>query len=81
MAGIQRYFEDELTDEWKGGREVGQDPDLPKAITMQISGRVETPYPNSIPNRDFDQFMLDEEIFSHAIKSFRMIRYTTDLEV
>jgi len=48
---------------------------------MQISGRVETTYPNSIPNRDFDQFMLDEEIFSHAIKSFRMIRYTTDFEV
>ena len=61
--------------------ELGQDPDLPKAITMQISGRVETPYPNSIPNRDFDQFMLDEEIFSHAIKSFRMIRYTTDLRI
>ena len=60
---------------------MGQDPDLPESITMQISGRVETPYPNSIPNRDFDQFMLDEEIFSHAIKSFRMIRYTTDLEV
>ena len=55
--------------------------ELPESITMKISGRVEKPYPNSIPKGDFDQFMLDEEIFSHAIKSFRMIRYTTDLRI
>tara|TARA_B100000700_G_C14916325_1_gene794857 strand:+ start:103 stop:1065 length:963 start_codon:yes stop_codon:yes gene_type:complete len=61
--------------------QMNQEIDLPESITMHISGRVETPYPNSIPKGDFDQFMLEEEIFSHAIKSFRMIRYTTDFEI
>ncbi|MAS80277.1 MAG: hypothetical protein CMA28_01460 [Euryarchaeota archaeon] len=61
--------------------QFGERTPLPRSITEQITGRVETPYPNSIPNGDLDGFMMRERIFSHAIKSFRMMRFTTDLEV
>lgn len=54
---------------------------LPSKITTVIPGIVEQPYPNSIRAGEFDKFMMDEKIFSHAIKSSRMLRYTKDLTI
>ena len=54
---------------------------LPSCVTTTICGKVETPDPNSIQSGKFDQFMLDEEIFSHAIIFHDKLRYTKDLTI
>jgi len=43
------------------------------------SPRVETPYPDKIT--DFDEFMQENKIFSHAFTDLRTLRYTTDIEL
>ncbi len=49
---------------------------LPQRISDIVSGVVATPYPDSIGPGQLDDFMVREAIFSHAIKSRRMLRYT-----
>jgi DNA-directed RNA polymerase subunit F len=58
---------------------VGSNVQIGSDITDVISGRVETPYPDRIT--DFDEFMQENKIFSHAFTDLRMLRYTTDIEL
>lgn len=54
---------------------------LPSKVTEVVSGTVETPYPDAIPQGGFDAYMQEKHIFSHAIKSRRMLRYTTGIDL
>lgn len=56
---------------------VGSKVRIGSSIAGIVSGRVETPYPDKIAN--FDQFMSDNKIFSHAFTALRMLRFTTDI--
>ena len=53
---------------------VGSKPRAGLKPTSIISGKVETPDPQSISN--FDEFMMDNQIFSHAFTDFKTLRYT-----
>ncbi|MDD9799982.1 MAG: hypothetical protein OXU29_05920 [Gammaproteobacteria bacterium] len=44
-----------------------------------LAGEVETPYPDFLNKANFDSFMVEKKIFSHAFVSNRQLRYTTDL--
>ncbi len=58
---------------------VGSTVQIGTKITETVSGRVETPYPDKIV--DFDQFMLDNQIFSHAFTDLRTLRFTTGISL
>ena len=58
---------------------VGSTVQIGTHITDTISGTVETPYPDKIA--DFDQFMVDNKIFSHAFTDLRTLRYTTGISL
>jgi hypothetical protein len=58
---------------------VGGKVQVGTRITETISGTVETPYPDKIS--DFDQFMLENKIFSHAFTDLRTLRYTTGISI
>jgi len=58
---------------------LGTQPTMGKTPTSIISGTVDTPYPNGI--KDFDAFMLENKVFSHAFTDLRMLRYTTGIEL
>lgn len=53
---------------------VGSKVEIGSSITDVISGVVETPYPDKIV--DFDAFMLENQIFSHAFTNQRTLRFT-----
>jgi len=57
--------------------QVGSHPTMGKTTTSIISGKVETPYPNTI--NDFDEFMEQNKVFSHAFTDLRTLRYTTGI--
>lgn len=57
--------------------EVGSSPTMGKKATSTISGSVETPYPNTLS--DFDIFMEENQVFSHAFTDLRTLRYTTGI--
>jgi hypothetical protein len=54
-------------------------PEIGTHANMLMSGKRELLYPNRIDN--FDQLMLDEQIFSHAFTDFRSLSYTVNLHL
>jgi hypothetical protein len=58
---------------------VGGRVQVGSKITETISGTVETPYPDKIS--DFDEFMLQNKIFSHAFTDLRTLRFTTGISI
>lgn len=54
--------------------QVGSNPTMSAKLTSTVSGIVDTPYPDKISN--FDDFMIQNEIFSHAFTDLRTLRYT-----
>jgi hypothetical protein len=59
--------------------QVGSKPTMSSKHTSTISGVVDTPYPDKISN--FDDFMIENEIFSHAFTDLRTLRYTTGIKL
>jgi hypothetical protein len=59
--------------------EVETRPVMGKLCTKVIEGVVDTPYPDRID--DFDKFMLDNSVFSHAFTDLRTLRYTTGINL
>lgn len=59
--------------------QVGSAPTMGRRHTQTISGIVETPYPNTIQN--FDEFMVENQIFSHAFTDLRTLRYTRGINL
>lgn len=59
--------------------QVGSKPTIGKKHTLTVSGSVETPYPNTITN--FDDFMVDNIVFSHAFTDLRTLRFTTGINL
>jgi hypothetical protein len=58
---------------------VGSRPTMGTAPTSIISGEVETPYPDKIGN--FDEFMVENEIFSHAFTDQRSLKFTKGIRL
>jgi hypothetical protein len=54
--------------------QVGTKPRVGLKSTSIITGKVETPDPLSISN--FDDFMMENQIFSHAFTDLKTLRYT-----
>ena len=59
--------------------EVGTRPVMGRSFTKAIEGVVDTPYPNRID--DFDSFMVENAVFSHAFTDLRTLRYTTGISL
>lgn len=59
--------------------QVGSSPTMSQKHTKTVTGVVETPYPNTI--KDFDQFMLENQIFSHAFTDLRTLRFTKGINL
>lgn len=54
----------------------------PKSITNVISGTAQPEYPDRIlKNQSLDQWMIENNVFSHAVTFRNTIRYTTNLEL
>jgi len=49
------------------------------SVSSIISGHVDTPYPDRIS--DFDEFMMENDVFSHAFTNQRTLRYTTGIRL
>jgi hypothetical protein len=62
-------------------RELGTNPMILDNISSIMQGTVETPYPNKIPFGTFDEKMVSEAMFSHAIVSNTELRYTTGISL
>jgi len=58
---------------------VGSKPTMSLKHTSTISGIVDTPFPDKIA--DFDEFMINTSIFSHAFTDLRTLRYTTGINL
>jgi DNA-directed RNA polymerase subunit F len=58
---------------------VGSHVEIGTRVTEVISGRVQTPYPDKIAN--FDEFMIANQIFSHAFTDLRTLRYTVGISL
>lgn len=61
------------------GEIIGSSPTIGTEAQNLISGVREVSYPNRIQN--FDKFMLDEKIFSHAFTDLRSVSYTVNLQL
>jgi len=48
-------------------------------VREYTSGEYHQIYPNQVPSSGFDQFMVDNKIFSHAFTAQNALRYTTGL--
>jgi hypothetical protein len=60
-------------------RSVGSRPTIGETPTVTISGVVDTPYPNKIEN--FDEFMVENDIFSHAFTELRALKFTSGIRL
>lgn len=58
---------------------IGSKPTCGRTPTSIVSGTRETPYPNRIDS--FDEFMIDNKIFSHAFTDLRTLSYTTGIHL
>ena len=58
---------------------VGSHPTMGVEPTSTISGVVDSPYPNKILN--FDDFMVENAIFSHAFTDQRSLKFTTGIKL
>jgi hypothetical protein len=58
---------------------VGTDVDIGQNVTSVVSGTRTTPYPDRID--DFDEFMMENEIFSHAFTGLRTLSMTTGIQL
>ncbi len=58
---------------------MGWKVDLPQQVTQVISGNASPEFPDRIQN--LDEWMVENEVFSHAIINRNRIRYTTDLDL
>ena len=58
---------------------VGSHPTMGEVPTSTISGVVETPYPDKIEN--FDEFMIENGIFSHAFTDQRSLKFTKGIRL
>lgn len=56
-------------------------PALDLSSVNIVEGEVCSPFPGSIAQGAFDDFMLAEKIFSHAITGARRLRYTKNLDL
>ena len=61
------------------GRHINSVPEIGTKPQALMSGKRELLYPNRIDN--FDQLMVDEQIFSHAFTDFRSLSYTVNLHL
>lgn len=58
---------------------IGSTPAIGTQPGLYVSGNRELIYPNRIKN--FDELMVEEEIFSHAFTDFRSLSYTVGLDI
>ena len=58
---------------------VGSKPKIANEVTKVISGKRQSFYPNRIEN--FDELMIEENIFSHAFTDLRTLSFTNQLEL
>jgi len=58
---------------------IGSTPLIGTQVGLYINGNRELVYPNRIKN--FDELMVEEEIFSHAFTDFRSLSYTVGLDI
>lgn len=61
------------------GGHIESTPEIGTSAQALMSGKRELLYPNRID--DFDQLMIDEQIFSHAFTDFRSLSYTVNLHL
>ena len=54
----------------------------PESITDVVSGTAQPEYPDRIlKNQSLDEWMVENNVFSHAVTFRNTIRYTTNLEL
>lgn len=58
---------------------IGSTPQIGKQVGLYVQGNRELLYPNRIKN--FDELMVEEDIFSHAFTDFRSLSYTVGLDI
>lgn len=58
---------------------IGSAPQIGTQAGLYVQGNRELLYPNRIKN--FDELMVEEEIFSHAFTDFRSLSYTVGLDI
>lgn len=61
------------------GGHIKSTPEIGSTAQVLMSGKRELLYPNRID--DFDQLMIEEQIFSHAFTDFRSLSYTVNLHL
>lgn len=61
------------------GGHINSTPEIGTSAQALMSGKRELLYPNRID--DFDQLMIEEQIFSHAFTDFRSLSYTVNLHL
>lgn len=61
------------------GGHIKSTPEIGSTAQVLMSGKRELLYPNRID--DFDQLMIEEQIFSHAFTDFRSLSYTANLHL
>jgi hypothetical protein len=61
------------------GGHMGSNPTIGSNPNGLLSGERKLIYPNRVDN--FDELMLEEQIFSHAFTDFRSLSYTVNLKV
>ena len=61
------------------GGHIKSTPEIGTSAQALMSGKRELLYPNRID--DFDQLMVEEQIFSHAFTDFRSLSYTVNLHL
>lgn len=58
---------------------VGSEATMGETVTSVISGTHESFYPNRV--EDFDELMVENQIFSHAFTDLRTLRFTTGIHL
>jgi hypothetical protein len=63
------------------GSKMGSIPEMGRIAGLYLRGTKVQEYPDRIPNRDLEAFMVEKKIFSHIFGNYNSIKYTIGIEL
>lgn len=63
------------------GSKMGSIPDMGRIAGLYLRGTKVQEYPDRIPNRDLEAFMVEKRIFSHIFGNYNSIKYTIGIDL
>lgn len=63
------------------GEKMGSIPQMGLTAGLYLRGTKIQEYPDRIPNKDLDSFMVEKKVFSHIFGNYNSMKYTIDIEL